>query len=154
MRRLHPRRAIFTSLIYLGAAYLLSLAWPTRRGAGPVTIERRGRRGAGSFRIISTGFLINILNPKLSIFFLAFLPQFVDAGSPSWLGDLLPLAVVFIALPFRCFLVSRFLGRLLVLAAPPPRPRHARCPRSQASRPTSPARPGSGTPPRPPGSPA
>ncbi len=72
---LHTSAVLFTTLKYLGAAYLLYLAYLTLREAGPVTIERRNRLAAGKSRIISTGFLINILNPKLSIFFLAFLPN-------------------------------------------------------------------------------
>ena len=110
---LHTSAVLFTTLRYLGAAYLLYLAWLTLREAGPVTIERRGRRGAGKFRIISTGFLINILNPKLSIFFLAFLPQFVDAGSPSWIGEMLTLAGVFMALTFAVFVVYGFFAALV-----------------------------------------
>ena len=110
---LHTSAVLFTTLRYLGAAYLLYLAWLTLREAGPVTIERRGRRGAGSFRIVSTGFLINILNPKLSIFFLAFLPQFVDAASPSWIGEMLTLAGVFMALTFAVFVVYGFFAALV-----------------------------------------
>ena len=110
---LHTSAVLFTTLRYLGAAYLLYLAWLTLREAGPVTIERRGRRGAGNFRIISTGFLINILNPKLSIFFLAFLPQFVDANSPSWIGEMLTLAGVFMALTFAVFVVYGFFAAMI-----------------------------------------
>ena len=110
---LHTSAVLFTTLKYLGAAYLLYLAWATLREAGPVTIERRGRRGAGSFRIISTGCLINILNPKLSIFFLAFLPQFVDANSPSWIAEMLTLAGVFMALTFAVFVVYGFFAALV-----------------------------------------
>ncbi len=110
---LHTSAVLFTTLKYLGAAYLLYLAYLTLREAGPVTIERRNRLGAGNSRIISTGFLINILNPKLSIFFLAFLPQFVDAGSPSWIGEMLTLAGVFMALTFAVFVVYGFFAALV-----------------------------------------
>ncbi len=110
---LHTSAVLFTTLKYLGAAYLLYLAWLTLREAGPVTIERRNRLGAGKFRIISTGFLINILNPKLSIFFLAFLPQFVDADSPSWIGQMLTLAGVFMAMTFAVFVVYGFFAAMI-----------------------------------------
>ncbi len=110
---LHTSAVLFTTLRYLGAAYLLYLAWLTLREAGPVTIERRNRRAAGNFRIISTGFLINILNPKLSIFFLAFLPQFVDADSPAWIGQMLTLAGVFMAMTFAVFVVYGFFAALI-----------------------------------------
>ncbi len=110
---LHTSAVLFTTLKYLGAAYLLYLAYLTLREAGPVTIERRNRLGAGKSRIISTGFLINILNPKLSIFFLAFLPQFVDADSPAWVGQMLALAGVFMAMTFAVFVVYGFFAALV-----------------------------------------
>ncbi|MFQ5624717.1 MAG: LysE family translocator [Paracoccaceae bacterium] len=110
---LHASAVLFTTVKYLGTAYLLYLAWLTLREAGPVTIERRGRPGAGKSRIVSTGFLINILNPKLSVFFLAFLPQFVDAGSPSWIADMLTLAAAFMALTFAVFVVYGFFAALI-----------------------------------------
>ena len=110
---LHTSAVLFTTLKYLGAAYLPYLAWLTLREVGPVTIERRDRPAAGNFRIISTGFLINILNPKLSIFFLAFLPQFVDANSPSWIGQMLTLAGVFMAMTFAVFVVYGFFAAMI-----------------------------------------
>ncbi len=110
---LHTSAVLFTTLKYLGAAYLLYLAWLTLREAGPVTIGRRNRRGEGKSRIVSTGFLINILNPKLSIFFLAFLPQFVDADSPSWIGQMLTLAGVFMAMTFAVFVIYGFFAAMI-----------------------------------------
>jgi len=55
-------------------------------------------------------FLINILNPKLSIFFLAFLPQFVASGEPSPLRQLLTLSGVFMAMTFAVFVVYGLLA--------------------------------------------
>ena len=71
---LHTSALAFSALKWCGVAYLLYMAWQTLRERGALAVdgrvdERKGRR------VIVTGFLINILNPKLSIFFLAFLPQ-------------------------------------------------------------------------------
>lgn len=55
-------------------------------------------------RVVANGFLLNILNPKLSLFFLAFLPQFVPAGAADPTLDMLVLALVFMALTFVVFL--------------------------------------------------
>jgi hypothetical protein len=59
--------------------YLLVMAWQALREQGALAVDTRLDRRSGK-RVIVTGFLINILNPKLSIFFLAFLPQFVAAN--------------------------------------------------------------------------
>lgn len=67
---------------YAGAAYLIWLAWTTWRDPGDVT-ERKGR--ADIWRAYRRGFVTNILNPKVALFILAFLPQFTDpALGPVW----------------------------------------------------------------------
>ena len=53
--------------------------------------------------MIASGILINILNPKLTIFFFAFLPQFVPAGEPGALAQMLALSAVFMAMTFVVF---------------------------------------------------
>lgn len=69
--------AAFTALRYGGAAYLLYLAWLAVRDGGPLRLEPAGAaRSAG--QVIREAVLVNALNPKLSLFFLAFLPQFID----------------------------------------------------------------------------
>src|SRR3546814_11673881 len=59
-----------------------------------------------ALRIVVNGFLLNILNPKLSLFFLAFLPQFVPAAAPAPTATMLSLAAVFMALTFVVFVGS------------------------------------------------
>jgi threonine/homoserine/homoserine lactone efflux protein len=54
-------------------------------------------------QVTVTGILINILNPKLSIFFLAFLPQFVSAGEANPLSRMLALSAVFMLMTFVVF---------------------------------------------------
>src|ERR1700761_5668561 len=71
---LHTSALAFAALKWLGVAYLLYMAWQTLGEQGALSVEAR-KGGATDTRVIARGFLINILNPKLSIFFLAFLPQ-------------------------------------------------------------------------------
>src|SRR6187551_921829 len=75
---LHTSALAFQVFKYLGVAYLLYMAWSTLRERGALRVEKEvGARSA--LRVTIAGILINILNPKLSIFFFAFLPQFVRA---------------------------------------------------------------------------
>jgi threonine/homoserine/homoserine lactone efflux protein len=80
---LHLSSVAFQFLKFAGAAYLIYLAWGMWRDKGAVSIEASGKNSS-LVQVMSKGFLINILNPKLSIFFLAFLPQFIsDSGSAA-----------------------------------------------------------------------
>ena len=99
---LHASALAFEALKYLGVAYLLYMAWKTLQEHGPLTIENDvAPRSARE--VIVSGILVNILNPKLSIFFFAFLPQFVSAGEPHALPRMLELSAVFMALTFIVF---------------------------------------------------
>ena len=73
------------------------------------------------WRVISTGIMINLLNPKLTIFFFAFLPQFVPAGSGQALWHMLGLSAIFMAMTFVVFVGYGMLAAALrerVLARP------------------------------------
>jgi threonine/homoserine/homoserine lactone efflux protein len=100
---LHASAIAFQILKYAGAAYLLYLAWQTLRESGPLQIGDDRAAPRSLYAIASTGTLINVLNPKLSVFFLAFLPQFisVDTGSPT--VQMLFLGAVFMAMTFVVF---------------------------------------------------
>ncbi|HEX2727232.1 MAG TPA: LysE family translocator [Beijerinckiaceae bacterium] len=99
---LHASALAFQIHKYLGVAYLLYMAWSTLREHGPLRLE--GEIGPRSdMHVITTAVLINILNPKLSIFFFAFLPQFVSAGEPHPLTRMLELSAVFMLLTFAVF---------------------------------------------------
>ena len=79
---LHTSALAFETFKYLGVAYLLYMAWNTLRERGTLRVEKEvGARSAAQVTV--TAILINILNPKLSIFFLAFLPQFVSADESA-----------------------------------------------------------------------
>ena len=99
---LHTSALAFQTLKYLGVAYLLYMAWTTLREQGALRVQQEiGPRSA--IQVITSAILINILNPKLSIFFLAFLPQFVSADEPHPLSRMLELSAVFMLLTFAVF---------------------------------------------------
>ena len=101
---LHTSALLFQMLKYAGVAYLLYMAWQVLRERGALAVRDEGRAQSAS-DIVTTGILINILNPKLSIFFLAFLPQFVSVGDPAPLARMLELSLVFMAMTFAVFVV-------------------------------------------------
>jgi len=99
---LHASALAFEVLRYLGVAYLLYMAWATLRDRGALTVES-DLPPRSALQVIVSAILVNILNPKLSIFFLAFLPQFVGADDPTPLDRILELSAVFMALTFAVF---------------------------------------------------
>ena len=84
----------FTALKLVGAAYLLWLAWQALRAAGGALPEAGVGPGDG-FKLYLRGVVMNVTNPKVAIFFLAFLPQFVDAGRGEVAWQIVQLGVVF-----------------------------------------------------------
>ena len=99
---LHTSALAFQVFKYLGVVYLLYMAWSTLRERGALRVEKDpGARSA--IQVAVTGILINILNPKLSIFFLAFLPQFISAGESHPLSRMLGLSAVFMLMTFVVF---------------------------------------------------
>ena len=99
---LHTSALAFQTFKYLGVAYLLYMAWMTLKEHGALKIEKEvGARSAT--QVIVSAILINILNPKLSIFFLAFLPQFVPTDDAAPLERMLLLSGVFMLLTFVVF---------------------------------------------------
>lgn len=99
---LHASALAFQIVKYVGVAYLLYMAWTTwqDRGALRVQTETTAR---SAVQVTLTAILINILNPKLSIFFLAFLPQFLRADDAAPLATMLGLSAAFMALTFVVF---------------------------------------------------
>jgi threonine/homoserine/homoserine lactone efflux protein len=99
---LHTSALAFQTFKYLGVAYLLYMAWNALREHGALRVE--GEVGARSaVQVTITAILINILNPKLSIFFLAFLPQFVSATEAHPISRMLGLSAVFMLMTFVVF---------------------------------------------------
>jgi threonine/homoserine/homoserine lactone efflux protein len=100
---LHASAVAFGVLKYLGVAYLLYMALSTLRDRGPLAVQEAVAMPAR--KVIVSGVLINILNPKLTIFFFAFLPQFVSADAAHASLRMIELSAVFMALTFAVFAV-------------------------------------------------
>ena len=99
---LHTSALAFEIIKYLGVAYLLYMAWATLRETGALSLAEDVPQKSPR-QVIIESVLINILNPKLSIFFFAFLPQFVPADTPQAVLRMLELSGVFMAMTFVVF---------------------------------------------------
>ncbi|GHB34103.1 lysine transporter LysE [Streptomyces viridiviolaceus] len=100
---LHASATAFQVLKYAGVAYLLYMAWATLRDKEAITVDGDGAAPVPARRVILRGVLVNILNPKLTLFFFAFLPQFVEPGRAGALPHLLVLSGVFMLVTFVVF---------------------------------------------------
>jgi len=108
---LHTSALVFQALKYAGVAYLLYLAWQTLKDRGPMDLKAEDRAQRSPVAIAVTGALINILNPKLTVFFLAFLPQFVAHDAARPVVDMLAMGGVFMAMTLGVFIVyGQFAG--------------------------------------------
>jgi threonine/homoserine/homoserine lactone efflux protein len=92
----------FQAIKWLGVAYLLYLGWNTFRDKSLIDVDA-GTTPASSWWVIRTAILINLLNPKLTIFFFAFLPQFVPAGEVNGTWHMVGLSLIFMVLTFVVF---------------------------------------------------
>ncbi|MEH3110895.1 MAG: LysE family translocator [Agrobacterium cavarae] len=101
---LHASATAFTLIKYAGVAYLLYMAWNTLKEHGALRVDET-QPARTPVRIVIEAILINLLNPKLSIFFFAFLPQFVVADSSSSTREMTALGLVFMAMTFVIFAV-------------------------------------------------
>ena len=101
---LHMSALAFQVVKFTGAAYLLYLAWAMWRETGSLNFDPPSSK-TGLRQIITRGFLINILNPKLSIFFLAFLPLFVSPEASSPTLQMFLLSVIFMAMTLVIFIL-------------------------------------------------
>jgi len=117
---MHTSALAFQALKYAGAAYLFYLAIITWRDRSPMATQAV-RAKDGAHGLVIKAFLLNILNPKLTIFFLAFMPQFVEPGAMSPLAELLALSAVFMAMTFGVFVIYGLLAhafRRVVVESP------------------------------------
>ena len=106
---MHTSALAFQLLKYAGVAYLIYLAVATWRDRSAFVAQPvQGRTSAVS--LVTKAILLNVLNPKLTIFFLAFLPQFVEPGGVSPLLQLLGLSAVFMVMTFGVFVVYGLLA--------------------------------------------
>lgn len=101
---LHTSAVLFHTVKLLGVAYLLYLAWQALRSDGALSISAQRSTEAGPV-IARRGALINILNPKLSIFFLALLPPFLSGDPQSATAEMVGLGAIFMAMTFAVFVL-------------------------------------------------
>ena len=107
---MHTSALAFQTLKFAGVVYLFYLAYATWRDKSAFSVEDRVAR-TDAMSVIAKAFLLNILNPKLTIFFLAFLPQFVQpVNTLNPLIQLLVLSTVFMVMTFAIFVAYGFLA--------------------------------------------
>ena len=106
---MHTSALAFQLLKYAGVLYLLYVAWATWRDTSAFAVDGSVSRTT-AMGLVVKAFLLNILNPKLTIFFLAFLPQFVDPAAGQPLAQLLALSAVFMGMTFAVFVVYGFVA--------------------------------------------
>ena len=99
---LHASALAFAIVKYAGVAYLLWMAWQTLKEQGALSVETKADKRS-AWRVLVDGLALNVLNPKLSIFFVAFLPQFIAADEASPMARMLELSGVFMAMTFVVF---------------------------------------------------
>jgi threonine/homoserine/homoserine lactone efflux protein len=99
---LYASAVAFQTIKYAGVAYLVFLAWQSWRDKTPLEVHNTEAPPSAG-RVISQAVLINLLNPKLTIFFFVFLPQFVHPNEPYALQHMLVLSGVFMILTLLVF---------------------------------------------------
>ncbi len=108
---MHTSAVAFTLLKYAGALYLFYLAVMTWKDKSTFDVDEKSVK-TKAFSLATKAFLLNILNPKLTIFFLAFLPQFVQLDRPEPLMQMVFLSTVFMVMTFVVFVLYGFLAHL------------------------------------------
>ena len=110
----------FEALKYLGAGYLLYMAWRTWRDRSAL-VPGTDIAAREPWQIVASAVLLNLLNPKLPIFFLAFLPQFIARNDPAPIARLLLLGAIFMGMTLAVFAVYGIFAAFMrahVLARP------------------------------------
>lgn len=101
---LHASALAFEFIKYLGVAYLLYMAWQVLKEKGALTVET-DNVPKSNMQVIVSSVLANVLNPKLSIFFFAFLPQFVGKDEVTPILKMTEFSLVFMLMTFGVFVV-------------------------------------------------
>ncbi len=105
---LHSSAVLFQTVKFAGVAYLMWMAWGTLKGTGGLSIRAAAPRA--SRRIVWRGIALNLLNPKIPMFFIAFLPQFLSPGDGT-------LVIVELGLGFAAMTFAVFLGYATLAAS-------------------------------------
>ena len=101
---LHQSSLLFAIVKWAGVSYLLYLGWQMLRSQGPLALSSAPKQHSG-WQIARQGALINILNPKLSIFFLALLPPFLSGAPEAASREIIGLGTIFMVMTFFVFLL-------------------------------------------------
>ncbi|PZW82357.1 threonine/homoserine/homoserine lactone efflux protein [Pseudomonas sp. 2848] len=110
---LHTSALAFQGLKFAGVAYLLYLAYATWRDRAAFAVDAHATpAAAAASQLVIKACLLNILNPKLTLFFLAFLPQFITPQAGSATVQMLSLSAVFMAMTFIVFVIYGLLAHL------------------------------------------
>lgn len=109
---LHASALLFDMVKYAGVAYLLWMAWQVLRQRGAMRIETESTPRSTA-QILIDGIVLNILNPKLSIFFVAFLPQFIASNEATPILRMLELSAIFMAATFIVFAIYGVFAALM-----------------------------------------
>lgn len=104
---LHTSALAFEIIKYAGVLYLLYMAWMTAKENGTLAV-RKDEKNKSDLQVIKSAIFVNVLNPKLSIFFFAFLPQFVPPHTHNALPLMVELSLVFMLITFLVFMVYGF----------------------------------------------
>lgn len=117
---------IFEAVKLIGAGYLLFLGvrslwqtWRTGHVARAFKSNPVASQHVSAWRSVREGFLTNVLNPKVAIFYLAFLPQFINRGDPVLAKSLLLASIHFLLSIIWLSLMTLFLGKLSALLTRP-----------------------------------
>lgn len=101
---IHQSALAFQTIKYMGVIYLFYLAWNMWNSTGAIAFKSEKKEEKG-FQILIKAILINILNPKLTIFFLSFLPQFVPSTSSNASVSMLLLSSIFMIITLIVFVI-------------------------------------------------
>ncbi len=99
---LHMSALVYQVLKLAGALYLLYLAWGMWRDTGSLKLDQSSK-DMNPRQLVLKGILINILNPKLTLFFFAFLPLFVSPDAVSPTKEMVGLSAIFMGMTFIIF---------------------------------------------------
>ena len=106
---MHTSAVAFQILKWAGVVYLFYVAWGTWRDKSAFQLDDNPSR-THALGLIIKAILMNVLNPKLTIFFLAFLPQFIPANSTHVLAPMLLLSAIFMLMTLAVFVVYGLLA--------------------------------------------
>ena len=106
---LHTSAVVFQGIKFAGVLYLLYLAWAMWRETGGLTFDSASPR-QNALRVAGKAVLLNLLNPKLTIFFFAFLPLFISPDTSSPIAEMLMLSAVFMAITLIIFVLYGILA--------------------------------------------